>query len=234
MPPDFLNSREDALLLWGAATVAFLLWTNARTVAGAVLNVVSTLWPKLLGLYLATYLFAGLSVWLAWKLGVWHSSAAKTTVYWFLGTALVLVGGALTDGTRDFRAYIGEVVVPRVVAVTVAIEFIANLYALPLAVEFVAVPLAVLSGGLQALVERDPEADAVQRGIAVWVPVGIVLLYLANFAYRIANDFDEFATRETAEDFLVAPVLTVLLIPWLYGWARFARWEQEHLRRRWS
>lgn len=228
MPPDFLNSREDALLLWGAAMVAFLLWTNARTMAGAVLSVLGTLWPKLLGLYLATYLFAGLLVWLAWKLGLWHSTAAKTTVYWFLGTALVLVGGALT--TRDFGAYLGAVVVPRVVAVTVAIEFIANLHALPLAVEFVAVPLAVLSGGLQALVERDPEADAVQRRMAFGVPVGIVLLYLANFVYRVANDFDEFATRETAEDFLVAPVLTVLLIPWLYGWARFARWEQERMR----
>lgn len=231
MPPDFLNSREDAILLWGAVLLALLLFTNPRMVGSVAFKFVRAMPLKLVGVFLGTYAFAAFLVWLAWTFGLWHTDALKPTIYWFLGTALVLIGGAIAGGAGDFRKFLNRTVIARVLTVTVVIEFIANLYALPLAFEIVGVFLASTLNTIEPLVRRDSNANSL-RGPVVWVPAAVVLVYLAYFAYRVLADFGSFATRDTAEDFLVGPALTLALIPWLFGWARFSRWEQDRIRRR--
>ena len=59
--------------------------------------------------------------------------------------------------------------------------------------------------------------------------VGVV--YLGYFALRLVNDLDGFFTRETAEDFLVGPSLTLALIPFMYAVAWLAQREQRALDR---
>jgi hypothetical protein len=46
------------------------------------------------------------------------------------------------------------------------------------------------------------------------------------------SNFDGFLTRKNAEDFLVAPALTLALVPFLFGVAWVSRREQENLRQR--
>lgn len=71
MPPDVLNSREDAVLLWAGAILAFVLWEDARGIASAFWRVLRSLAPpKLLGLYAATLTYAALLVYAAWRLDV--------------------------------------------------------------------------------------------------------------------------------------------------------------------
>jgi hypothetical protein len=60
--------------------------------------------------------------------------------------------------------------------------------------------------------------------------IGFVLL--AYVAVSATRDLDDFLARETGEDFLVAPSLTVAVVPFLYGVAWASRREQENLRRR--
>ena len=231
MPPDFLNSREDAVLLWAVAILAFVLWKDARGIAGALWGVLRSLaQPKLLGLFAATLTYAALLVYAAWRLDVWHAPALKETVYWFLGTAVVLVGGAITTGVGNPQAFVRDVF-RRVVAVTVIVEFIANVYALPLAFEIVGVFLVIAFSGMQPLVERDPSVEQSARKVIAGVPIAVGLVYLVYFLVRVLGDFDSFATQKNAEDFLVGPALTVALIPFLLAASRFSRWEQERIRR---
>lgn len=232
MPPDFLNSREDAILLWGGAILAFVFWKDARGIGSAFWGVLRSLaQPKLLGLYAATLTYAALLVYAAWRLDVWHAPALKETIYWFLGTAVVLVGGAITTGVGNPQAFLRGVF-RRVVAVTVIVEFIANVYALPLAFEIVGVFLVIAFSGMQPLVERDPSVEPSARKFIAGVPIAVGFVYLVYFLVRVLGDFDSFATRENAEDFLVGPLLTLALIPFLIAAARFSGWEQERIRRR--
>lgn len=143
----------------------------------------------------------------------------------------MLVGGPITTGVGSPQTLLRGVV-RRVVAVTVIVEFIANVYALPLAFEIVGVFLVIAFSGMQPLVERDPSVEPSARKFIASVPVVVGLVYLVYFLVRVLGDFDSFATQENAEDFLVGPALTVALIPFLLAASRFSRWEQERIRRR--
>jgi hypothetical protein len=231
VPPAFLNSREDAILLWLVAILGFVVCKDARVVGPSFWTLLRAICqPKLLALYLTALAYAAGIVVLAWRLGLWHSQAFKPTVYWFVGSVTVLIGSAVTTGARDASDFV-SVIVRRTFAATVVIEFIVNLYAMPLAYEVVGVGLILLFGGVQVIAERDPQY-ASTRGFINGVIVTVGVVYLLYFFARLINDFGGFASRDTAEDFLVGPLLTITLLPLLIGLARFSRWEQARLRRR--
>ncbi len=50
---------------------------------------------------------------------------------------------------------------------------------------------------------------------AVLATIG--LMYLLYFVVQALGDLGTFFTRDNAEDFLVGPVLTITLLPFLYG-----------------
>ena len=60
----------------------------------------------------------------------------------------------------------------------------------------------------------------------------IVLGLTANLVARVAGDPAGFFNRESAEDFLVAPTMSVAVVPFLCAVAWYSRWELENLRRR--
>lgn len=231
MPPNFLNSREDAALIWSGVLLAYVLFKDPRGIGGSLFGVIrALLTPKLLLLFGTVLAYCAGLVLLAWWLGVWHTTALKETVYWFFGTGVVLVGQAITASPRD--PAFARRVFHKVVSVTVLIEFAANLYAFPLGVELVLVFLASLFVLMQAAAPAIPTMlpsvrTFVGRGI-----VGIGLVYLIYFLVRVFTDLDSFVTREHAEELLVGPVLTVSIIPVLYGLSWWSRREQENLRKR--
>jgi hypothetical protein len=237
VPPDFLNSREDAILVWTAVILAYALYRNPRGIGSSFLEVVrTTLDPKLLSLFGSLAVYSGLLLYGAKEIGLWHAggSGIKATVYWFVGIGVVLVGEAVMRARPD-DAYLLRRVFKRVVGVTIVIEFIVNVYALPLAYELVLVLAGVLFAGMQVVVQHDASADPRARMLIDGVIAAIGGLYLVYVLVRVIGDLDGFLTRGSAEDFLVGPALTLALIPFLYSLAWASRREQENLRKRfWS
>lgn len=138
MPPDFLNSREDALLVWSVVLLAYVLYKDPRGIGGSLLGVVRALLaPRLLLLFASALAYSAGLVYLAWWFGVWHTAALKETIYWFSGTGVILLGQAIMASPTDPQ--FARRVLDRIVGVTVLIEFAANLYAFPLGVELVLV-----------------------------------------------------------------------------------------------
>jgi hypothetical protein len=160
VPPGFLNSREDAILVWTAVVLGYLLYKNPRGIGGSFLAVLRSVFdPKLLLLFGSLAAYSGLLLYGAEEIGVWHAgdSGIKAAVYWFVGTGLVLVGEAVMWARPD-DAYLLRRVVKRVVGVTILIEFIVNVYALPLGYELVLVFTVLLFGGMQVVVQYDATA----------------------------------------------------------------------------
>jgi hypothetical protein len=155
----------------------------------------------------------------------------KVTIYWFIGTAIVVAGNAVSEGARDTRGYLRKVL-GRVLAATILIEFVVGVYALPLAVEIVCVGVLFLFTAMQVLVEHDSTAPQAARKFIDGVLIAVGVLYLSYFVIRLLADVDEFFARKNAEDFLVPPLLTVTLVPLLLGAAWVSRREQERVRRR--
>jgi hypothetical protein len=232
VPPDFLNSREDAIVLWALAILGFALYKNLWGIGRSLLGVLQALLqPKLLLLFGSALAYSAAIVYLANALDLWHAPALKVTIYWFIGTAIVLAGNAVSEGAPDRGAYLRKVL-GRVLAVTILIEFVVGVCALPLAIEVVCVGVLFVFSAMQGYVQHDSATPPATKKFIDGVLIAVGLLYLSYFAIRLITDVDGFLTRKNLEDFLVPPLLTVTLVPFLLGAAWVSRREQDNLRGR--
>ena len=159
MPPSFFNSREDALLIWTAVVLGYAIYKSPREIGRSLFAVVRSLVaPKVLALYVVAFGYSAALVYGAAQAGLWHEAALKETIYWFVGSAVVLVGQAVIttkDPPSPARRVFG-----RVLAITVFVEFAANLYAFPLGVEIPLTFVMLLFIMLQAYAPVRRQRDA--------------------------------------------------------------------------
>ena len=141
-------------------TVLFLAYAfraSAKTTAGSGVDPRGPRFdpaPEATPLFGSAAAYSAGVVYLAWRLGLWHTTAMKETVYWFVGSAVVLVGNATTESPRDPGYF--KKLLRHAVRLTIIIDFIVNLYVFPILVEFVLVPVALLFVVLQAMAEATP------------------------------------------------------------------------------
>lgn len=211
---DFLTSREQAILLWTAAGLLFVI-SKDRGILGALVELArcTTGSWKLLAIFGSAALWTGLLVYLAHSYGLWHMSSAKETVYWFLGTAIVLAANSsgLTRKPHFLRELILKVLGAGFLAVV--LEFAVNYYTFHLGVEVVLVFATLLA------------TFASQRMLSA---IGLILI--AVTAVRVLGDLEGLLTRANAEALLISPVLTVSLIPFLYAWGLVIGYEHVFMR----
>jgi hypothetical protein len=114
----------------------------------------------------------------------------------------------------------------RGVGVTVVAEFLMNLYALPLFYELLLVPVFLWIAYAQVAGKED------KRQLAETMTMYLGVFAIGYFALKAATDLDGLLARDTLEELLVAPALTVAFLPFLacLGWV--VRREQANLRRR--
>jgi hypothetical protein len=227
---DVLNPREKAVVFWLVAIVLFAA-IKSDGLASSFLGVLRAFaTPKLLLLFGSAALYSAALVFLGKEAGAWHTSATKATVYWFFATGVILVGNA-TQVSPDDPAFFRKLLRGSL-KLTILVEFLVNLYVFPLVVELLLVPLILLFIGMQVLAEYEPTTAPVRKlinGVLGMIGVGL-MLYVA---VRALGDLGGFLTRENAEDFLVAPVLTLALIPFLCLVAWVSKRELDTLRKRW-
>ena len=231
MPPAFLNSREDAGLIWTVIVLAFVIYK----VPGVLGNFAHIVWlaikPPLVFLFGGAVLYCAALLLVGNRLGVWETSATKETVYWFLGTGLVLAGHATK--ARPDPDY-ARTLLRRALRAAILIEFIVNFYVFPLSVELVLVPLVGLLGVTEVWnkgqVEPDPrlaKSTGATLAILGWAVLVTVLV-------RIGLHSGDLLTRDTVERALVVPALTIAFIPFLYLVAWSSRRQLEGIQRRFA
>lgn len=225
---DFFNSREKAIALWTGVLLVYASFKSEGLGRQLLSLVRVALAPKLVLPALCTAAYsAGLTL-AASRLGLWHRTATKETVYWFFGTALVLMGSALSGQAFDW-AFVARII-QRAIRVTLVIEFLVGIYVLPFTLEFVLVPLLAMLVGVQTLAERDPERVRVRRFVVrVLVLAGTsVAIYTLVSA---VTDLNNLLTTERGEALLLVPAFTLALAPLLYAITTWSRWDRERVMR---
>lgn len=232
VPPDFLNSREDAVLIWAVLILGFCFFKGPREIGGSFLTVlVSVLHPKVLLLFALAGVYCAALILAENKLGLWHTTAIKETVYWFLGTGLALAGNA-TQATPNTGVW--KQTVRRALRATILIEFAVNLYVFPLVVEFVLVFIVLAFIGMQVVAQHDPKIDALTPKVIDGVLIAVGVFLLTSFAAHAIFDLHGFLSRENAERVLVVPAMTLAFIPFVYLVAWYSQRELANLRKQFS
>lgn len=210
---DFLNSREDAALLWLVVAAALALW-KLPALRPQLVVLVRQLFGRtlLFRLWLPAIVYTTALVAAAYAVDLWHTSSLKETAYWLVATGLVLAGKATqTHGNPDEL----RTLIRPALRLTILVEFFVGVYVFPLAVEMMLLPTVVLLVGTSVVAERDAKYAAAKKAID-WMLGVIGISMLVFVTVSVLLDLGGVFSAETAEKLFVAPVLTVAFVPFLY------------------
>jgi hypothetical protein len=213
-------------------TLIALVWAAIKVdgFLASVGGILRTLGGKLLLPFVLLASYCAGIVLAAEAVGLWHTTAIKETVYWFLATGVLLVGRAIESASKP--NWVRRILRPAL-RLTLIVEFLVNLYVFPFGVEMVLVPLVVLLVLVEAVAGLDPAHAPAQRfssGVITMIGFGL----LAHVLVRVFSDLSGFMTRENAEDFLLAPALTLASFPILFVVVRWVRLDTAAVRRWWQ
>jgi hypothetical protein len=155
-----LDGRETAFAIWGFAILGFAAVRSGGFRDSIWVLLKLLLWSKL------TVLLAVSTAYLVATIGVlrlvhyWDISMTKTTLFWFVGTALVT---AFSTRRKDGHELVR--LVRRHVSLAAALIYVMNIHPFPLYVWLVLVPLVLLLGRMLGLAQADSQYGNLQKPI---------------------------------------------------------------------
>jgi hypothetical protein len=152
-----VTSRDAAVLTWIGVGLLAIAWSVLRggDVGRSVVGVVHAFFaPRVAGMVALVAAWLVLVVYLATRIGLWDRDLLKDTI-------IIVAVGAFMTGFKAIAVMEGKATmrqgVRSVVALVVALQFVANLRTFPYLVELILVPIAVLLGGMPAVANHNDE-----------------------------------------------------------------------------
>ena len=219
------NNRERAIVVW---LLLFSLWILFRKdTRAAVFNVLKVFFDKkIISIVLGMILYTSLIVFSLYKLGLWNAFLLKDTIFWVIGTALVLLFN-MNKATQNVSFF--KETVFKAFRLVVILEFIINLYAFNFLVEMVLMPILVIIGGMSALTEIKAEYKTVKRFInSVLTVIGFFMVIYA--VSSVITNYQTFVTLKNFNTLVLPPLLTLFYIPYLYLFALVMAYETLFVR----
>jgi hypothetical protein len=219
------NNREIATAFW---LLIFLAWAlrkpNIRkSLAGLVrafcrFKIIAAVCVMLL------YTVAVVGVLAAFCL--WNIALLKDTIVWFCVSAVVMM---VRFGTSDESENIFRKVLVDSLKVVIVLEFLANTYTFSLPAELVITPVVTLIAMISAFAASDEKYSVVAR-LSQGVQTVIVLAILAIVFVRAISDLRNLLSLDTVRNIALAPLLSLLLCPFLYVLVLISKYELVFVR----
>lgn len=216
-----LTNREWSALLWTITILGFALWkAKSWALFKALLNILASKVMVILLGSMTIYVLA--CVRLLWLGGFWTLQNLKTTIWWMFGFAAVSLFqvNKAQEEPDHFRKIWREVI-----SVNIFVAFIATTYVFSLPVELAIFPVVTLASMMLVLAEKNPKAASVKNLLnGLLIIVGAALL--VNAFRQASHQLRQLASVETAREFVVPVILSLLYIPFLYCWHLFLSYER--------
>ena len=203
-----LNNREKALIFWLGI---FVFWMFIRKdIRPLLFNVVKNFFVTKIVLVTAIMIVYVSSIILIFsKIDLWDNSLLKDTVFWFMGTAFVLLLNItqINDDEKYFRKLIVDNL-----KLLVLFQFIVNLYTFSLLIEIIFLPVLFFIAGVRVVAESKDEFKVISDYI--FSGLGFFLLF-----YSLSNILDnpqDFNTFNNFRVFTLPILLTFAYVPFLY------------------
>lgn len=208
---DLLNSREIAWLICMAIfiVVAFFFKGVRKSLAWIIKAFFQ---KKILAFTAVVTVFSSCCIWVLYCLRLWDMSLLKDTIVWFFSVP-ILAMFKISKITEDKR-YFGKAV-KELLAFSVVAEFVINTFTFNLGVELVLVLFITLITMMLAVAEKDDKYAKVRSILENTLSL-IGLLLIINVIFQIIAHITQFTSWQTLNNFLLAPALTLLYLPFLY------------------
>jgi len=170
--------------------------------------------------------YISLVVFAVYEVHFWDISLLKDTIMWMLGTAVIMFVNY--DKVIKESHYFKKVLLDNVKLI-VLLEFIINFYVFNLVVELLLVPVLFFIVALLAVSDTKKEYKQVKNVLQFLMALFSIFLIIYALV-QIVGDFKDFATINNLKDFLLAPLLTVSILPFVYFLALYATYEDVFTR----
>ena len=214
-----LNNREIATAIW---LMIALLWVlSIRDLRSSIYDLLKNLFCKIILVPLMVMLlYIFFMIIFFKKVGFWDVSATKDTVIWILGTAFIafINLSKAAENENYFKNMISDNI-----KLNLIFEFVFNLYSFNLVFELMSLPIVIFTGVVNGIIESKPEFKQLKK---VFNNVlGLYGLLLITFTFReLIVDFQNFATFKNLRDFLLPPLFSIVLLPFVYFMALYLQY----------
>jgi len=219
------NNREIATGFW---LLLFLVWAlqkaNIRKSIVALLRAFFR-FKVLLPVFLMVFYTAATVTLLAF-VGLWKISLLKDTIVWYCISAMAMM---MRFATSDKVENIFHKVLVDSIKVVILLEFFVNTYTLSLPAELIILPILALIAMFDAVASLDKKYSAVARLTkGMQVVIGLVILVIA--LSRAISDLRNLQSLDTVRSIALAPLLSMILSPFLYVMVLIMKYELLFLR----
>lgn len=214
------NNRQLASVLLLALFAAWVLTRgDLRQGVGSILRSLGD--PKLLvPILLFVGYVAGL-VLAGQRADLWDAELATDTVFCFAGTAFVLFVNM--NKVAEEKHYVRRTAL-KTVRLTVFLEFVVNLFVLPLWAELLVQPVLIVLTSMAVVAGTKDELASVGKAVGCLLTSAVLALLVYAFA-RLAMDWSHIAWAHDAREFALPIWLTIGLLPALLVTSLAANYE---------
>lgn len=223
------NNRQLAVLFW---FIVFAVWAitrpDVRTAIRQVVKAAAS--PKIFVIFACLLVWMGTVVWVGAQVGLWEPTLITDTMFWFLGSGLVLFFAFGNVSRRP--GFLREKTVV-VLAPAATLEGLVDALVFPLPVEFIAQPFLAFIGVLLVVTKSDEKYRPARKlldGITVLAGV-LVLLHIVG---TLGTRWDQLDGRSVALQVALPVWTTLCMLPFIFAFAVMAQYESAFIRLDWA
>lgn len=207
---DILSTREIAILFWIFFTLVVMMFSE--NIRQGLAQSIILLFGKKIGAILVTLtIYVFLLLFLLNKIQLWNVSLIKDTVFWYFTTAIILFFSI--NKAKD-NSYFKKIVAENL-KWSLILEFIINFYTFSLTTELIIVPTMTVLLLLQAFADTDSKHLAAKK-LLEYITGFVGLVFIIYAICLTLKTYDAVFTIHNLFSFVLPPILTILLIPFLY------------------
>ncbi|WP_423148461.1 hypothetical protein [Rubrolithibacter danxiaensis] len=208
---EFFNTREIAIIVW--SLIAFVATLFSKSMRKSYSGLINTFFStQIIVVYALMLMYIGAVIMFLMYINFWNNSLLKDTIKWVLFAASVTLF-QINKNSKNRNFYTQTV--KQIFKLTLIVEFLTDLYTFSLINELLLVPTIVLTGGIMAFSEKKEEHKQVYSLIRK-ASIAFGTLIFSRTIYMTFSHYDILLTTSTLQSFLLSPILTLSLLPFIY------------------
>lgn len=225
---DVLNNREWSILIWFTAFALYVgLSPRMQEVRDSLVDVIRSFFVwKIQAIFFLALFYVFIVVYFLHEMDMWHIGQLKSTSVWFFAVAFLSFFD-IEKYKKDSRLF--KKAVLDNIKIIALVEFLIGFYVLPFLAELILFPILAFFTMLHAYSQTDGKYKSVETIFETILAIfGFSLILYA--LYELVTNFSEFAKPETAEDFLLPPLLTLAYLPFIFSLVIYTTYENIFVR----
>lgn len=221
---EFLESfsnREISIVFW-TLIVIVIVAVFFSTISASLYFVKIFFAKQFAYIYSLMVIYLGAIIYFLSSLGIWETPLYKDFIFWLLTSGFVmLLSFNKLKSTGDFRN-----IVLKLLTINVILEFVAGNYNFSLLTELVLIPFATFVSLLIIVAQQKKNENK-----KVIIVLNQILSYIGfvifiYVIYRLVTSPSELFTIRNLKSFLLAPLFTILFIPFVFLTVAYSKYEQ--------